>query len=136
MLLPCAQIVGSLIQNVTIADAAPLDPGNGSPIIDTAALVGDLQASGAFTHPTPVGPKYQIICLTTLQFITRFNTAEQPTIVNSTDPQLRPFVPKAAGACKVDPDNDGVVMGRIYLDSIELIASTRDAALLTGSPPS
>jgi hypothetical protein len=131
----CAQILKGVVVNVIEADPSTFKPNDGSLIVaSNTAEVGWSYAGGVFTPNAPAAA-YQTNSLTFLQFMALFTGAEQAGIVNSTDTQVRLFLVMATGAGSLDLTNSQVVAGVNYLASINLIASTRVATILSGAPP-
>ncbi len=131
----CAQILNGVVVNVIEANPATFQPADGSLIVASdTAQIGWTYASGAFAPNAMTNP-YQTNGLTFLQFMGLFTLAEQAAIVNSPDTQTRLFVVMSTGAGSIDLTNPEVVAGVNYLASINLIASSRVATILSGAAP-
>ena len=131
----CARVLNGVVVNAIEADPATFDPGDGSLIVasDTAEA-GWTFANGAFTAVgAPFAP--QTSGLTFLQFMALFSSAEQAAIVSSNDTQTKLFIMMATGAGALDLGNPEVVAGVGYLASLNLIAASRVATILSGAPP-
>lgn len=131
----CAEILNGVVVNVIEADPATFSPTDGSLIVASdTAQVGWTYASGVFTPVAPASA-YQTTGLSFLQFIALFTLTEQAAIVNSADTQVKLFLLMATGAGALDLGNPEVVAGVNYLGSLNLIAASRIAAILSGAPP-
>jgi hypothetical protein len=129
----CAHITAGGVDNVVIADPVAGLPA-GVDCSNPVAQIGWTFAGGVYTPVTPP-VVYQISGLSFLQFMALFSAAEQAAIVTSADTQVRLFVLMAGGAGSIDLTNSQVVAGVNYLASINLIAQSRAAAVLSGAPP-
>ena len=132
----CAQIRSGVVVNLVEADPSTFNPGDGSIIIATdTAQIGWTFASGAFTAVlAPV--VHQTTGLSFLQFMALFSSSERAAIVNSNDTQAKLFIMMATGAGTLDLGNPEVVAGVGYLASLNLIAGSRVATILSGAPTS
>ena len=132
----CALIQGNVVVNVVVVDPATWTPPADMTMdcSNPAATMGATLANGVYS-PAVRPVVIQTSHLTFMEFLGLFTSAEQAAIINSTDTQVRLFVTMASGSSgSIDLTNDDVARGVPYLASLNLIAASRVAQILSGAP--
>lgn len=131
----CAQVLNGTVVNIVLADPATFAPGDGSQIVASdTAQIGDTYAGGVFTHHA-AAVVYQTSGLSFLQFLALFTPAEQLAVAGSSDPRVGLFMDEATGATAIDLTDARVIAGVNFLASLNLIAASRVATILSGAAP-
>jgi hypothetical protein len=131
-----AQIENGVVVNMILWDG--VSPcGNQDAFVLASTLpagvgIGWSDLTGSWVAPAPPPPPTVV---TFLQFMALFTSAEQEAIIGSTDINVRVFVVMASGANFLDLTLAEVVNGVEYLASVNLIAATRVAAILSNTAP-
>lgn len=108
----------------------PFDPAN----TDYQAYLSWVSLGNTATPYVP--PATPAPHLTFLQFMALFTPAEQASIVNSTDTQVKLWLIMATGSGTIGLTDPDVVQGLAYAVSINLITAPRQTQILAGTPPS